>query len=83
MAIDKIPPRPEEGNVQKSVSAILDYLYYMREQINYELAIVKKNIDREADNGSKTEEKLNGVKLTLDELQKQLEALASAEGEAN
>lgn len=77
MAIDKIPPRPDEGDLKKIVSDILDYLYYMREQINHELAITKKNIDREAENGAKTDEKLEGVKVTLDELENQIETLAS------
>ena len=77
MAIDKVPPRPDEGDLKKSVSDILDYLYYMREQINYELAITKKSIDREAENRAKTDEKLKGAKLTLDELKNQIETLVS------
>lgn len=52
MAIDKVPPRPEEGNTAKNVSEMLDYLYYLREQMNYELNVIKKNFDKEENNNA-------------------------------
>ena len=77
MAIDKVPPALDE-NPQKTVSDILDYLYYLREQINYELAVAKKTIIKEADNNAKTEEKLVGAINALDKIENRLKKLENA-----
>lgn len=39
--IDKLPPSPS-GETKKDLAAMLEYLCYLREQINFALSIVEK-----------------------------------------
>lgn len=39
--IDKTPPAPT-GDPQTDISAVITYLYYMREQINFILSIIER-----------------------------------------
>lgn len=39
--IDKTPPVPT-GNPQTDISAVITYLYYMREQINFILNYIER-----------------------------------------
>ena len=50
MAIDRIPPRLDENDFKGSVRQMNEYLFYLREQMQYELDLINKKVG-ETDNG--------------------------------
>lgn len=52
MAINKTPPRIDENDLRGSVRQMSEYLFYLREQIQYEIDLINKKVEV-TDNGKK------------------------------
>lgn len=51
MAELKLPPKVDEGDFKGSVLAMNEYLFYLREQMQYELDLIKKKMEEGKDVG--------------------------------
>ncbi len=49
MPLDRMPPEVDENNIKESVRNLYEYLFYLREQMVYELDLIKK------ENGGKSD----------------------------
>lgn len=45
MAINKTPPRIDENDLRGSIRQINEYLFYLREQTQYELDLINKKVE--------------------------------------
>ncbi len=49
MADLKMPPQVDEDNLKGSIRAMSDYLFYLREQMQYELDLIKNKKEEVSD----------------------------------
>lgn len=44
MAINRLPPRLDENNLKESIRQMNEYMFYLREQTQYELDLINKRM---------------------------------------